>query len=96
MGETERRRIDEGEAGRAGQGVVPGGLAPSAYGALPPLLTADGAIQADGALPDAPPYIFHLFVAPTAGRDYQRRLRMAAERRLGAMGAAPHLPGTNE
>jgi hypothetical protein len=39
--------------------------------------------------PAAPPYIFHLFVALSAGRDYQRRLRMAAERRLGAMGAMP-------
>ena len=84
------------EAGLAAHEVVADALASSAYRALPPLLTADGAIQADGALPDAPPYIFHLFVAPTAGRDYQRRLRMAAERRLGAMGAAPHLPRTNE
>ena len=84
------------EAGLAAHEVVADALASSAYRALPPLLTADGAVQSDGALSDTPPYIFHLFVAPTAGRDYQRRLRMAAERRLSALGAAPHLPRGSE
>ena len=75
------------EAGLASHEVVTAALASSAYRELPPLLTANGATPMPDTPPPAPPYVFHLFVAPSAGRDYQRRLRMAAERRLGTMGA---------
>ena len=84
------------EAGLAPHEVVADALASSAYRELPPLLTANGATPMSDAQPDVPPYVFHLFVTPSAGRDYQRRLRMAAERRLGAMGALPRLPLTHE
>jgi len=57
---------------------------------LPQLLAANGTETGAQALPlEEAPTIFHLFIAPDAGRDYQRRLRMAAERRLGALGALP-------
>lgn len=77
------------EAGLAPHEVVADVLASSAYRKLPPLLAANGETRAQEQPPDEAPSIFHLFVAPSAGRDYQRRLRMAAERRLGAIGAMP-------
>lgn len=78
------------EAGLAPHEVVVEAIATSAQRELPPLLTANGGETAVQALQvDEAPAIFHLFVAPGAGRDYQRRLRMAAERRLGALGALP-------
>ena len=77
------------EAGLAPHEVVAVTLASSAYRELPPLLTANGETRAQEQPPDVTPHIFHVFIAPSAGRDYQRRLRMAAERHLGAMGAAP-------
>ena len=85
------------EAGMAPYEVVSDALASSAYRELPALLgeQANGAGNKENVLGD-PPYIFHLFVAPTAGRDYQRRLRRAAERRLGEMGALPHRRLTHE
>jgi HD domain len=78
------------ESGLALHQVVVEALTPSAHRELPPLLTANG-IQTQwyGTPPEEPSCIFHLFVAPSAGRDYQRRLRMAAERHLSAMGALP-------
>lgn len=84
------------EAGLASHEVVTAALASSAYRELPPLLTANGVTPMSDTPPPAPPYVFHLFVAPSAGRDYQRRLRMAAERRLGMMGAVPRRQITNE
>jgi len=77
------------EAGLAPHEVVAVVLASSAYRELPPLLTPNGDARMQEQPPDATPRIFHLFVVPTAGRDYQRRLRMAAERHLGALGAEP-------
>lgn len=77
------------EAGLAPYEVVADALSSSAYRALPPLLTTNGVTPMQGSPSEAPPCIFHLFVTPSAGRDYQRRLRMAAERHLGAMGAVP-------
>lgn len=84
------------EAGLASYEVVSDALASSAYRELPPLLTANGVTSVSDTTPPVPPYVFHLFVAPSAGRDYQRRLRMAAERRLGAMGAVPRPPLAND
>ena len=77
------------EAGLAPHEVVAVALASSAYRELPPLLTANGETRAQEQPPDATPHIFHVFVVASAARDYQRRLRMAAERHLGAMGAMP-------
>ena len=77
------------EAGLAPHEVVAVALASSAYRELPPLLTANGETRAQEQPPDATPHIFHVFVVASAARDYQRRLRMAAERHLGAMGATP-------
>jgi uncharacterized protein len=84
------------EAGLAPYEVVADVLSSSAYRELPPLLTTDGVMPLRGSPSETPPHVFHLFVTPTAGRDYQRRLRMAAERRLGAMGAAPLHAHTHE
>lgn len=84
------------EAGLASHEVVTAALASSAYRELPPLLTANGVTPASDTPPPVPPYVFHLFVAPSAGRDYQRRLRMATERRLGALGAVPRRLLANE
>ena len=78
------------EAGLAPHEVVSDALTSSAYRELPPLLNEQSASAGnEEASSSQPPYIFHLFVAPTTGRDYQRRLRRAAERRLGEMGAVP-------
>jgi uncharacterized protein len=76
------------EAGLAPDEVVCDALTSSAHRELPPLLTADGPL-AQAQSPEEQPCVFHLFVVSSAGRDYQRRLRMAAERRLSAMGAVP-------
>ena len=84
------------EAGLASHEVVTDALASSAYRELPPLLAANGVASAPEVVSAAPPYVFHLFVAPSAGRDYQRRLRMAAERRLSALGAVAPRPAGNE
>jgi uncharacterized protein len=76
------------EAGLAPHEVVADVLVSSAYRELPPLLTAEGAdTLVEDSPREEPPWIFHLFVSPTAGRDYRRRLHMAAERHLGALGA---------
>jgi hypothetical protein len=81
------------EAGLAPHEVVVEAVATSAHRELPPLLASNGnetAVQESREYQmDEAPTIFHLFVTPSAGRDYQRRLRMAAERRLGALGAVP-------
>jgi HD superfamily phosphohydrolase len=79
------------EAGLAPYEVVVDAVTMSTHQrALPQLLAANGNETGAQALPmEEAPTIFHLFVAPGAGRDYQRRLRMAAERRLGALGALP-------
>jgi uncharacterized protein len=76
------------EAGLAPHEVAADALVSSAYRELPPVL-GGSASGAPPASPDQhePPWTFHLFVTPSAGRDYQRRLRMAAERHLGALGA---------
>ena len=78
------------EAGLAPHEVVVEAVPSSSQRALPRLTTANGsetAVQATQV--DEAPTVFHLLVVPTARRDYQRRLRMAAERRLGALGALP-------
>jgi HD superfamily phosphohydrolase len=78
------------EAGLASHEVVVEAVPTSAQRELPPLLTAaDNETASQASQVDEAPTIFHLLVAPTAGRDYQRRLRMAAERHLGALGALP-------
>ncbi len=75
------------EAGLASHEVVVEAVATSAQRELPHLLTANGGeTAAPEAQVDEAPTILHLFVTPSAGRDYRRRLRMAAERRLGALG----------
>ena len=85
------------EAGLAPHEVVTDALASSAYRELPPVVAAsDTDIPPEDSPPDEPPYIFHLFAVPSAGRDYQRRLRMAAERHLGAMGATPYRTRAHE
>ncbi|HUY78440.1 MAG TPA: HD domain-containing protein [Ktedonobacterales bacterium] len=69
-------------------------LATSAAGrALPPLATTgqlrdlrDNTILRHLPKPPPPRRTLHLFAAPDVGRDYVRRLRHAAERRLGALG----------
>lgn len=90
----ERNALEEtlaGEAGLAPHEVIVDAVAMSTHQReLPQLLAANGTETGAQALPlEEAPAIFHLFVAPDAGRDYQRRLRMAAERRLGALGALP-------
>lgn len=84
------------EAGLAPYEVVVESVATSAYRELPRLLATNGGeTAARESRMDEAPTIFHLFVTPGVGRDYQRRLRMAAERRLGALGALPlPLPAT--
>lgn len=87
-GRLEMENILAAEAGLAVHDVVSIMLSSSAYRELPPLLTGNGVYtQISDTLPEEPPCVFHLFVAPLAGRDYQRRLRMAAERHLSTMGA---------
>jgi hypothetical protein len=69
-------------------------LATSAAGrALPPLATTgqlrdlrDNTILRHLPKPPPPRRTLHLFAAPEVGRDYARRLRNAAERRLGGLG----------
>jgi uncharacterized protein len=76
------------EAGLAQHEVVADVLASSAYRELPPLLTSqEDDSLVDDAPHEEPPWICHLFVVPTAGRDYRRRLRMATERHLSTLGA---------
>lgn len=83
------------EAGLALSDVVIAAPPPSAYRELPPLLAANvddrSALDASDAPLDQHTGVLHLFVNPSVGRDYQRRLRMAAERHLGAMGVLPRL-----
>ncbi len=65
--------------------------------ALPPILTTPrGRAEPAPSLPAAsapalaiPARSITLLITPTAGRDYVRRARMAAERALGALGATP-------
>lgn len=85
------------EAGLAPSEIVSDALTSSAYRELPPVFddSAGSAVDETTYLGKLP-YIFHLFVAPTTGRDYQRRLRRAAERRLGEMGAVPRSTTTHE
>jgi hypothetical protein len=82
------------EAGLAPHEVVLEVLASGAYRALPPLATLEHSLaftrQADPPL--TPPRMVHLFAPLSAGQDYVRRLRMAAERRLGVLGAMPRSP----
>jgi hypothetical protein len=78
------------EAGLAPHEVIVEAVPTTAQRELPPLLMANGGEPAARAPQvDEAPTIVHLLVDPGAGRDYQRRLRMAAERRLGALGALP-------
>jgi uncharacterized protein len=78
------------EAGLAPHEVVVEAVPTSSQRELPRLATAHGGETAARApQEDEAPTIVHLLVVPTAGRDYQRRLRMAAERYLGALGALP-------
>lgn len=68
---------------------------------LPPLLSTErGRAESTAAQPLAPsqPAVMDagercvtLFIARTAGRDYARRARMAAERTLGSLGALPRV-----
>lgn len=84
------------EAGLAPHEVVADVLVSSAHRELPPLPSGGGVASMHEPSPDEPPRIFHLFVSPSAGRDYQRRLRMAAERHLCAMGAVPRESSASE
>jgi len=78
------------EAGLAPHEVIVEAVTTSAHRELPPLLASNGGeTAARESQVDEAPTIVHLFVTPSAGRDYQRRLRMAAERRLGALGVLP-------
>jgi hypothetical protein len=77
------------EAGLAPHEVVLEVLASGAYRALPPLATVEHPPTLTRQ-PDPPPTplrMVHLFAPLSAGHDYVRRLRMAAERRLGTLGA---------
>jgi hypothetical protein len=82
------------EAGLAPYEVVLEVLASNAFRALPPMATAERPLTL-ARHPEAPtpPRMVHLFAPLSAGQDYVRRLRMAAERRLGALGAVPRSPG---
>ena len=76
------------EAGLAPYEVILSSLVSNAARGLPPLTPspyhADG--RALSPLP-APPRMVHLFMAAGYGRDYARRLRLAAERRFERVGA---------
>jgi HD superfamily phosphohydrolase len=77
------------EAGLTAHDVIVEVLASGAGRALPPLAQPGrpGALTWLPA-PLSAPHLLHLFVAPDVPRDYQHRLRAAAERRLGALGVA--------
>ena len=71
------------EAGLAPHEVILSTLVSNAARALPPLTPSP--YHADGPAlppPPAPPRMIHLFMASGYGRDYARRLRLAAERRF--------------
>jgi hypothetical protein len=75
------------EAGLSEHEVVLELLTSSAARHLPPL-GLPSRTEAFVALPDpeVSPCVLHLFIAPEAGRDYARRLRIAAERLFGRYG----------
>jgi hypothetical protein len=86
-----RARLDfeaelAGEAGLAPHEVITEALVSKAGRALPPF-SASGRPGTFTWLPAPPPAprVLHLFVAAGTPRDYQRRLRAAAERHLGAL-----------
>ncbi len=82
-----------GEAGLAEHDVVLELLTSSAARSLPPLglpNRPDSFISLPE--PEALPCVLHLFIAPQAGRDYVRRLRLAAERLFGRFGVQPKRP----
>lgn len=85
------------EAGLAPYEVIVEAIVSKAGRALPPL-SATGRPGTFTWMPAPPqaPCLLHLFVAAGTPRDYQRRLRAAAERRLGAWGALPRSVGRAE
>ncbi len=89
--ETERRLA--AEAGLAEYEVVLELITSSAARRLPPLGLPN---RPDSRValpePEEQPCVMHLFVAPQAGRDYVRRVRIAAERHFGRYDVQPHLP----
>jgi hypothetical protein len=75
------------EAGLAPYEVILSTLVSNAVRALPPLVPSPHlADERAVPLPPAPPRKIHLFMAAGYGRDYARRLRLAAERRLEHLG----------
>ena len=82
------------EAGLGAHEVIIEAVVSRAGRALPPF-SASGRSGTFTRLPAPPPapYMLHLFVAAHTPRDYQRRLRAAAERRLGGLGVAPPAGG---
>lgn len=76
-----------GEAGLAPHDVILEALVSRAGRALPPVATAGRPLVLTWLPSPLPaPRLLHLFVAAGTPRDYCRRLRAAAERRLGALG----------
>jgi hypothetical protein len=85
------------EAGLAAHEVVVEVLTSRAARPLPPIARPD--VPFDSTPPaelPAPPRVLHVFATADAGRDYIRRLRMAADRRLGALGAIPRCDASDE
>jgi uncharacterized protein len=79
------------QAGLAPHDVILEVLTSRAGRALPPFGSAsrpDSLVWLPAPLPA--PRLLHVFISPSAPRDYRRRLRAAAERLLGALGLAPH------
>jgi hypothetical protein len=81
------------EAGLAAHEVIAEVVTSSAGRSLPPL-SPSGRPGSFVWLPAplSPPRVLHVLVAPDTPRDYLRRLHAAAERRLVALGIAPHAP----
>ena len=79
-----------GEAALAPHEVIVETIVSNASRALPPIAAGSSPTALTRhPTPPAAPRMLHLFVACDAGRDYVRRLRMAAERHLVVMGAVP-------
>jgi hypothetical protein len=77
-----------GEAALAPHEVIVEAIVSNAGRTLPPIAAGNSPATLARQPELAPsPRVLHLFAARDAGRDYVRRLRMAAERHLVAMGA---------
>jgi HD superfamily phosphohydrolase len=89
----ERLALEAGlaaQAGLAAHEVIVEVLASSAPRALPPICQRGEPLSlVQYPDPATPPQVIHLFVAASVGQEGACRVRMVAERRLGAMGAVP-------